>query len=85
MIMEKILINVYVPIIEDSYDMFIPQHLKIFEVLELVKKAIAELSDGRFIPNDDNIIALRKDGEILNINMSVYELGICNGSQLMLI
>lgn len=83
--MEKILINLFVPALNTSYDIFIPPQSPMYEVLDLIKKAVIELSDGRFVANRDTAICQRVDGEILNINLSVYELGIRNGSRLMLI
>ena len=55
------------------------------QVQTLLKKAAADMSDGRFVPNEQTTLCRREDGMILNINLSVYELGIRNGSQLMLI
>lgn len=83
--MDKILINVYVPIINESYDMMISPVIKTSELLTLVKKAVSELSDGRFIANTNNVLCLRNDGTIININLSAFESGIENGSKLMLI
>ena len=83
--MDKVLVNIYVPIINTSYDMFIPLTLRMYEVLDMVKKAVTEMSDGRFIANANNVICSRNDGTVLNINLSVLELGIKNGSRLMLI
>ena len=57
----------------------------VIEALALLKKAAADMSDGRFVPNEQTTLCRREDGMILNINLSVYELGIRNGSQLMLI
>ena len=83
--MDKVLVNIYVPIINTSYDMFIPLTLRMYEVLDMVKKAVTEMSDGRFIANANNVICSRNDGTVLNINLSFFELGIKNGSRLMLI
>ncbi|MGN0179455.1 MAG: methyltransferase [Monoglobaceae bacterium] len=83
--MDKVLVNIYVPIINTSYDMFIPLTLRMYEALDMVKKAVTEMSDGRFIANANNVICSRNDGTVLNINLSVFELGIKNGSRLMLI
>lgn len=83
--MDKILINIYVPIINESYDMMISPVMKTSELLNLVKKAVSELSDGRFIANANNVICSRTDGNIININLSAFESGIENGSKLMLI
>ena len=55
------------------------------EILELLKKAIADQSGGRFVPTGETAICYRESGAIINVNMTVYELGIHNGSKLMLI
>ena len=83
--MGKVLVEIYVPLLDRSFDMFIPLASPMYEVLELMKKAIAEMSDGRFIANENTALCRREDGSIININLSVYELEIRNGSKLMLI
>lgn len=83
--MDKVLVEIYVPLLDRSFDMFIPLASPMYEVLELMKKAIAEMSDGRFIANENTALCRREDGSIININLSVYELEIRNGSKLMLI
>ena len=83
--MDKVLVEVYVPVLDRSYDIFIPLRSPMFEVLELIKKAIKEMSDGRFIANENTAICHRENGTIININLSVYELENRNGSKLMLI
>lgn len=83
--MEKVLVEIFVPVLDRSFDVFIPLRSPMYEVLELIKKAISEMSDGRFIANQNTTICHREDGSILNINLSVYELEIRNGSKLMLI
>lgn len=83
--MYKFLVEVYVPVLGKAWDMFIPQSMQMYEVLELVKKAVTDLSEGRFIADENTAICYREDGTILNINLSVTELGIKNGSKLMLI
>jgi len=83
--MEKILVEIYVPVLNTSYDVFIPQRLPMYEVLELIKKAVFEMSEGRFVSNNSTAICNKSDGTILNINLSVCELGLKNGSKLMLI
>ena len=83
--MEKVLVEVYIPALEMTFDAFVPLQSQMSEVLELVKKAAAEMSDGRFVANRNTAICYREDGTIININLSVFELEIRNGSKLMLI
>lgn len=83
--MKKVLVELYVPIIGKSYDVFIPNTSPMSQVTELLKKAAQELSGGRFIPTEESAVCYRENGSVLNVNMTVYELGIHNGSKLMLI
>lgn len=83
--MDKVLVEIFVPVLERTFDVFIPLHSPMHEVLGLVKKAIKEMSDGRFNADENTAICHREDGTIININLSVFELEIKNGSKLMLI
>ena len=83
--MDKVLVNVYVPLINVSYDIFIPQTSQLYEVTELIKKAVSDLSDRQFISGEETVLSLRSNGKILDINKTVYELKIINGTKLMLI
>lgn len=83
--MEKILVNVFVPILGVSYDIFIPIQSQLYEITELVKRAVFELSEGRFIASQDTVLSLRSSGEIFDINSTIFELEIKNGTKLMLI
>ena len=83
--MQKVLVEIFVPVLDRSFDIFIPLQSPMHEVLELIKKAVREMSDGRFVANENTAICHREDGTIININLSVYELEIRNGSKLMLI
>lgn len=83
--MNKVLAEVFVPVLDYTFDVFLPLQSPMSEVLELLKRAITEMSDGRYIADESTAICHREDGTILNINLSVYELGIHNGSKLMLI
>lgn len=83
--MDKVLIEVYVPVLDRSFDMFVPLRSRMHEVLSLVKRAVEELSDGTFRGDENTVLCRREDGATININLSVYELNIRNGSKLMLI
>ncbi len=83
--MRKVLVEVFVPVIDAKYDVFIPRESQMSEILELLKKAVTDLSGGRFMATDETAVCYQADGSIINVNMTVYELGIHNGSKLMLI
>lgn len=83
--MDKILIEVFLPAANKSFEIYIPLDLKFHEVTFLVSKTVSELSNGLFTSNDDSILCERETGNILNINMSAKELKLKNGSKLMLL
>ena len=83
--MEKNLVEVYVPSLLKSFDIFIPSASQLGKVLELIKKAVNEITDGMFVPMENTVLCNFENGKILDINKSVSELEICNGSRLMLI
>ncbi len=83
--MEKVLIEVYVPAIEESYDIFVPLKCMVYELLILISDTISNVSSNRYIHNKDSMLCYREDGAILDINATAEEAGIKNGLQLLLI
>jgi len=83
--LDKYLIEVYIPVLNKSYDVYIPALTKLYEVEALLAAAIAELSDGYFTARQDTVLCDKDSGMLLDINKSAMELGMQNGSKLMLI
>lgn len=83
--MDKILVEIYLPVVDKQYDVFIPLTNKMYEIESLLTNALHDLTDGYFVPSADTVICDRISGEALDINQSPLELGLMNGSRLMLI
>ena len=83
--MDNILVEIYLPAANRSYDVYIPLKSKLHEVLALLSLMLTELSGGYFAASDDTIICDKATGMALNINMSAEELGLRNGAKMMLI
>lgn len=83
--MDKVLVEIFVPAAGRSFDVFIPQTSRMSEVVALASKILSELSNGKYQADPSAILCDAKSGNIFNINLSVYELEIKNGSKLMLI
>lgn len=83
--MDKVLIDIFLPAINRSFEVYIPLDSKFYEITPLVSKMLSELSNGLFISGDDSILYERKTGNILNINMSARQLNIKNWDNLMLL
>ena len=59
--MDKVLIQVFVPVLERSFDMFVPLRLPMYEVVELVKRAVEELSEGSFRADESTVLCRRPE------------------------
>ena len=81
----KVLVEISVPASGDKFDVFIPLESKMSEVLKLVSGALSDLSNGKYHATDEAVLCDADTGIIFNVNMEVAELGIKNGSRLMLI
>lgn len=85
MSMNKILIIVYVPSIEQTYEVYIPVNKKIGTIKKLLINSVIELSDGEFVPQE-TIKFLEKDtGLVLFNNDYVKNSNLRNGSEVILI
>jgi hypothetical protein len=82
---DKILIELFIPAVNQTYDVYIPISSKMHEIEGLLTKAIGDLSDGYFALSEDTALCDRITGAILDVNLSASELGFHNGSKLMLI
>lgn len=83
--MNKVLVEVLLPASGEVYDVRISLDSQLGEVAMLIVKQLEDLSNGRFIANDTTVLCDAESGKILDINKFVAELGIKNGSRLMLI
>ena len=81
----KILVEVFVPMLGEEYDVFIPINKKIGNVIRLINEGIVDLSNGCF-PIKKNILLYSKvNGQVLDPNKNVKEVGLVNGSQVILL
>ncbi len=83
--MNKVLVEIFLPATGKSFDVYIPLESQMSEVLALVSTLLSDLSEGKYKADNKAVLCNATTGIIYNINMSVSELGIKNGSKLMLI
>ncbi len=81
----KILIGLYVPLIEKSYDIYIPINKKIGTVKKLIEDGLRELTDNSYIIKEDSNFYNKENGQIYDVNKTVRETDLKNGSKILLI
>jgi hypothetical protein len=83
--MNKILVVVYVPSLEERYDVFIPINKKVGTIKKVIIDTINELSSGS-LKNKEKLKLYNKDDcKIYNNNVYVKNSEIVNGTELLLI
>ncbi len=83
--MNKIIVKLYVPKIDKEYDVFIPTNKRISMVISLLVKAINELSNGSFNPTEMPMLYNKLNAKSYDINQTIKESDIRNGSELVLL
>ncbi len=82
---EKALVEIFVPAASKRFDVFIPYSVMLSEVLHMLADILSDLCDGYYNAGNDVVLCDAESGIIFNINMSIADLHIKNGSRLMLI
>ncbi len=83
--MNKLMVEIFLPASGKSYDIRIPVNSRIGDMIPLLEACMAELEDGYFVPNADSILCDRNTGVVLDMNLTAGEMGILNGTKLILI
>ena len=81
----KILIELEIPLIEKRYDLFIPINKKVGTVKNLIENALVELTDSAYVPKDDSNFYSKETGERFDVNKTVRDTNLRNGSRIILI
>ncbi len=81
----KILIELQIPLIEKQFDLFIPINKKIGTIKNLVEQALVELTDNAYSPKDESNFYSKETGDIYDVNKTVRDTDLKNGSRIILI
>ncbi len=81
----KILIELEIPLIEKKYDLFIPINKKIGTIKDLIEQSLVDLTDNAYSPKEDSNFYSKETGNIYNVNDTVRDTDLKNGSRIILI
>lgn len=82
---DEIFVQIYIPSISKTYDLKISNNLKMYDIRDILYELLSQEVDEDAFKKSDAVICDKESGIIFNINLSVGELKMRNGSQLMLI
>lgn len=81
----KILIELEIPLIEKSYDLYIPINKRIGTIKKLIEEALVELTDSAYVIKPETNFYSKETGQIYDVNKNVRETDLKNGSRVILI
>ena len=81
----KVLVNVSIPAISESYDILIPDSLRIKSVVTMITDTVVTLSNRPFVPSGEECLCSVEKDILLRQNATLEKYGIKNGDHLVLI
>lgn len=81
----KVLVDVIVPLLEEKYQLYIPINKRISVVIKLIEKALREMTNGYYPVKEGSVIIDVESGNVFDINITVKESKMINGSQIILL
>lgn len=81
----KVLVSLSVPEIDKKYDIYLPINKKIGNIVNLLNKAINELTDGEYVLSNCNTLYNVTTKEMYASDVLLANTNIRNGSQLVLL
>ncbi|MBQ8131304.1 MAG: hypothetical protein IJ193_02305 [Bacilli bacterium] len=81
----KILVEIIVPTIEASYDLYIPINRRVGNIITLLNKTIQEMSEDCFIGTNNTSLYNRDTNHKYNPNDLIFNTDIRNGTSLILL
>ena len=81
----KILIELEIPLIEKEYDLFIPVNKKVGTIKKLIEESLIELTDSAYKIKEDTNLYSKETGAIYDVNQTVRDTDLQNGSRIILL
>lgn len=81
----KVLVELVVPTIESSYDIYLPINKRIGNIIMLLNKTVSELSEGCYEENPNTSLYNRETSQKYDKNTLLYNTDIRNGTALILL
>lgn len=81
----KILIELEIPTIEKKFDLFIPINKKIGTIKSLIETALVESNDIDYVIKEDANLFSKDTGNIYDVNNTVRDTDLKNGSRIILL
>lgn len=83
--MEKILVNLFVPSVQEKYDIFVPSNLEIGVLVSVLANGVQDLCNGRYCQSEKEMLIRLSPDIVLNPHKTLSYYDIKDGARLVLI
>lgn len=83
--MSKIIVEVHIPSIDKVHDVKLPGIIYVWQAADLISQAVEYLYPEMYSAKNRCILCDYSTGTVLNMNIRIYESGLKNGSQIILL
>lgn len=80
----EILVRLYVPMLDEQYDIWIPVNKRVHTIIKLFVEAIKDLTKGYYVPNKLPKLYDKTTAKAFDMNLKIIDTDIRNGSELIL-
>lgn len=83
--MEKRLIGLYVPAVQERFDLLVPMDLDVVALTKLLVNGVEEMCEGRYAPSHQELLSMRHPDMLLNPRLTLADYDVVDGAQFVLI
>ena len=83
--MDKIYVNIFVPALDQSFDIELPINLEMKYAIDNIQNAIKEITEDTYVVKKEIQLFDKSTGDLINMNNIVKYSGLKNGSSIMLV
>ena len=81
----KILICLYIPLIEKKYDLYIPINKKVGTIKKLIEEGLLEITENDYVISQETNFYSKDTGQVYDVNQTVKDTDLKNGSRIILV
>ena len=83
--MDKLLISLHVPALNEKFDLFVPAELAIVDLTPVIAKGVAGISNGRYIVTGMELLSGKDDQILFDPHKTLADYSVPDGAELMLL
>lgn len=83
--MNKVLIELYIPALDDHFDVFVPVDIPIKDLTKVIINGIVEITNEKYVPSQGEQLCMAEPSGILSPMLTLYDYGIIDGARLYLV